>query len=150
MKTKSINSAFTNLNTQAETPAYKRTISCLSPRKETKRTAPKMKQPFQLANFIPFGSIAPWTWRKSIRIIIESDNFSTFCAFVATLSGLFSSCVHKTKIKRLKTCSILKIERLLTTLFCWTNLYFFSNRSCGSSCCLFLRNKLSCSSISDS
>ena len=150
MKTHRTNSTFTSSNTQTEASVCKRAIPCLLLRVESQRTASIMKQPFQLTNFSPFGSIAPWTWRKSIRIIIKPDYFSTLYAFVAPLTGFFSSCVHNTKFKRLITCSTLNVERLLTTFFCWTDLYFFSNRSCWSSCCLFLRNKLSCSSISNS
>ena len=150
MKTQRTNSTFANSNAQAETSVCKRAIFCLSHRAKNKRTVPKMKQSFQLTNFSPFGTVTPWTWRKSVRIIIKSDYFSAFYAFVATLSGFFTCSVHKIKFKKLNTCSTLRVERLLTTLFCWTNLYFFSNRSCGSSCCLSLRNKLSCLSISDS
>ncbi len=150
MKIQRTNSTFTSPDTQAKTSACKRAISCLQHGAKNKRTASIMKQPFQLANFIPFGAITPWTWRKSIRIIIKSDYFSTFYALVAPLSGFFSSCVHNTRFKSLTTCSTVNVERLLTTFFCWTDLYFFCNRSCWSSCCLSLRNKLSCSSISNS
>lgn len=150
MKVQQTNSTFASPKALADASACKRAISILLHGVKNKRTASIKKQPFQLTNFSPFGAITPWTWRKSIRIIIESDYFSTFYAFVATLSGFFSSCVHNTKFKSLTTRSTLNVERLLTTFFGWTDLYFFSNRSCWSFCCLFLRNKLSCSSISNS
>ena len=150
MKIQRTNSTFASSNTQADTSACKRAIPCLLHGAENKRTASKTKQPFQLTNFNPFGSTAPWTWGESIGIIIKSDYLSTLYAFVAPLTGFFSSCVHNTRFKSLTTCSTLNVERLLTTFLGWTDLYFFSNRSCWSSCCLFLRNKLSCSSISNS
>jgi len=152
MKAQRTNSTFANSNPQADTSACKRAIFCLSLRKETKRTAPKMKQPFQLTNFCPFGAITPWTWRKRVRIIIKSDYFSTFYAFVAPLSRFFSSCVHKYKFKILKTSSRLKIEieQLLATFFSRANFHFFSYCCRWPSCSLFFLDKLSCASISNS
>lgn len=150
MKTQRTNSTFASPKTQADSSACKRAISLPTRGTKNKRTAPIMKQPFQLTNFSPSGTVTPWTWRKSIRIIIKPDYFSAFYAFVATLSGFFTCCVHNKKINRLKTCSILIIERLLTALLSRTNFYFFSD-SCGwSSSCLSCWDKLSCSSISNS
>ena len=144
------NSTFANPATLAKPSVYKKAIFCLSHGAKIKRTAPIRKQPFQLTNFCPFGAITPWTWRKYIRIIIKSDYFSAFYAFVATLSGLFTCSVHKNKFKRLKTCSTLIDERLLILLFCRTNFNFFSYGCRRSTYSFSFWNKLSCTCISHS
>ncbi len=150
MKTQRTNSTFASPDTQADSSACKRAISLPSHGTKNKRTAPIMKQPFQLTNFSPFSTITSWTRRKCVRIIIKPDYFSTFYAFVATLSGFFTCCVHKKRFNRLKTCSTLIIERLLTTLLSRTNFYFFCNCCGWSSSSLSCWDKLSCSSISNS
>ncbi len=145
------NSTFASSNAKADSSAYKRAIFCLTHGTKNKRTAPIMKQSFQLTNFSPFCTMTAWTRRKCIRIIIKSDYFSTFYAFVATFTRFFSSCVHKIKFKRLKTCSIfLDIETLLATFFSWTNFNFFSYSCSWSSCSFSFGDKLSCTSISNS
>jgi hypothetical protein len=150
MKTQRTNRTFASQNTQAESSACQRAISLSSNGMKNKKTAPIMKQPFQLTNFSPFSTVTSWTRRKCIRIIIKPDYFSAFYAFVASLSWFFTCSVHKKSFKRLKTCSTLKIERLLTTLLSRTNFYFFGNCSCWSSSSLTCWDKLSCSSISNS
>lgn len=150
MKTQCTKSTFERTNTLADSSVRKKVISCFSYGAKNKRTAPLMKQPIQLSNFSPFGAMTTWTWWKCISIVVKPDYFSTFYASVATLSGFFTCCVHKLKFKRLKTCSTLTIERLLTTLLCRTNFYFFSYCSGWSSGSLFCWDKLSRTSISNS
>lgn len=150
MRTQPSNSTFASSNPQAEASACKRAILCLSHRAENKRTAPKTKQPFQLTNFSPLGAMTAWTWRNCVRIIIKTDYFTAFYAFVAPLSGFFSSCVHNLKLKRLTTCSTLNVERLLATFFSSTNFHFFSDCCSWSFYSFPSRNKESCSSISNS
>jgi hypothetical protein len=144
------NSTFANPVAQADPSVCKGAIFCLLHSAKVKRTAPIRKQPFQLTNFSPFGAITPWTWRKCVRIIIKSDYFSAFYAFVATLSGFFTCSVHKIKFKRLATSSTLIAERLLITLFCRTNFNFFSYGCRRSTCSFSLWDKLSCTCISHS
>lgn len=125
MKSQRTNSTFANSNTQADTSVCKRAISCHSHLAKNKRTGSTKKQSFQLTNFCPFGAMTAWRWRKSIRVIIKSNYFSTFYAFVATFTRFFSSCVHKIKFKGLKTCSTLFIvERLFTTFLGQTTFTF--------------------------
>jgi len=150
MKSQHTNSTFASSNTQADTSACKRAISCHSHGAKKKRTDSTKKQPFQLTNFCPFGAVTAWTWRKCIRVIIKSDYFSTFYAFVATLTGFFSSCVHKFKFRKLKTRSIstLDIRTLLATFLCRTDFHFLSDSSSRSSYCFPRWNKLSSTGIS--
>lgn len=151
MKSQRTNSTFANSNTQADTSVCKRAISCHSHLAKNKRTGSTKKQSFQLTNFCPFGAMTAWRWRKSIRVIIKSNYFSTFYAFVATFTRFFSSCVHKIKFKGLKTCSTLFIvERLFTTFLRRTNFYFFSNCCRRSTGGFSFWDKLSCSCISHS
>ncbi len=109
-----------------------------------------MKQPFQLTNFSPFSTVTSWTRRKCVRIIIKSDYFSTFYAFVATFSGFFTCSVHKLKFKKLKTrlISNLDIKTLLATFLSRTDFHFLSDSSSRSSCSFSRWNKLSSSGIS--
>ena len=150
MKNQTTNNLFASPETQADSSACKTVISLFSFSAKNKRTAPIMKQPFHLTNFSPLGAITPWTWRKCVRIIIKSDYFSAFYAFVAPLSGFFTCSVHKKRFNKLKTCSTLIIERLLTPLLSRTNFYFFCNCCGWSSSSLSCWDKLSCSSISNS
>jgi hypothetical protein len=121
-------------------------------KRKSKRAESIKKQPFQLTNFSPFSSVASWTWRKCIRIIIQSNYFSALYAFVASFTWFFACCVHYSKFKRLITGfnSNYLAETLLTTFFGRANFNFFCN-SCGwPSGGFFGRNKLSRPCISNS
>ena len=150
MKTQRKNSTLASSKEQDDSSACKRALICLSHGAKNKRTAPITKQPFQLTNFRPFGAVTTWTWWQCIRVIIKSDYFSALYAFVATLPGLFTCSVHKNKFKRLKTCSTLIAERLLTTFLCRTNFNFFSYGCRRSTCSFTFWDKLSCTCISHS
>ncbi len=152
MKTQRTNSTFASPDTQADSSACKRAISLPTHAAKNKRTAPIKKQPFQLTNFSPFGTVTPWTRRKCVRIIIKSDYFSALYAFVATLSGFFTCSVHKIKFKKLITRSISKsdIKTLLATFLCRTNFHFLSDCRSRSSCSFPRWNKLSSAGISNS
>jgi hypothetical protein len=152
MKNQCTNSTFASYNKQADTSAFKRAIFLLSHCVKNKRTASYLKQPFQLANFCPFRSMTTGTRRKYIRIIIQSDYFSTFYAFVASLSGFFSCSVHKLEFKRLITRFNKKLdtETFLATFFCRTYFNFLCYSCRWSSCSLSRWDKLSVASISNS
>jgi len=109
------------------------------------------KQPFMLPNFNPFGPITPWTRRNCVRIIIKSDYFTAFYAFVATFTRFFSSCIHNMKLNRLITRfrSKTTIETFLTTLFGRTDFNFFCYSCRRSSRSLSFGNKSASASISN-
>ena len=119
-------------------------------KKKTKRTESKKKQPYQLTNFSPFSTIASWTWRKCIRIIIKSDYFSTFYAFVASFSWFFTCCVHNNNFKKLITCFKVNsaFETLLATFLSRAHFNFLGYSCRRSSCSFSRRNELPCSCIS--
>lgn len=152
MITKHTDNAFAVHNRQDNVTTCRRITFWLLHKVKNKRTASYLKQPFLLANFSPSSTMTVWTGRKCIRIIIKSDYFSAFYAFVTTLSGFFSCCVHKINIKRLITSFIAEFanETFLATLFCWTNFNFLCY-SCRRSLCSFFRwDKLPTSCISNS
>jgi len=152
MKIQRTNITFANSYKQAEVSACKRAIFLPVYGAKNKRTAPIKKQPFQLTNFSPFGAVTPWTWRKCVRIVIKSDYFSTFYAFVATLFRFFTCSVHKIKFKKLITHSISKldIKTLLATFLCRTNFHFLCDCRSRSPCSFLRWNKLSSTGISNS
>ncbi len=152
MKSQRTNSTFASSNTPADASACKKAIFCFPRGAKNKRTAPIKKQPFQLTNFSPFSTMTAWTRWQCIRIIIKSDYFTTFYAFVATFTRFFSSCVHKLDFKKLITRLIPKIgiNTFLATLLSRTNFHLFSDCSSWSPCSFSGRNKLSRSSIPNS
>jgi hypothetical protein len=116
-------------------------------------------QPNTLTNSSPCCSITSWTGRKCVRVIIQSDYFTTFCALIKSLSGFFACTVHNLKFKKLIThfshCHRLiktstSLETLLSLFFDRTNFNSFSYCCGWSPCCLPVRNKLSGTGVSNS